>query len=161
ECTIAMSVETSSFAPRLNKSILLGILTTNNTNVLTGTENALVEKFISKLEPWEDTVIASYLLIIGLVSISLNGFVLYIFYRKWYVLTTNDYYVLNLAISDVILPAAGYPLSITSAFQHIWIFGNSGCTVYGFLGFYFGLVSITTLTAMSVVRYIHICHPHA
>ncbi|KAL3847642.1 hypothetical protein ACJMK2_018544 [Sinanodonta woodiana] len=151
---------TSDLALRLDSSLLLVLETSSQAIVRTTTRSTGEDKFISKLEQWEDSIIGAYLFIIGLLAVGLNGFALYIFYRKRSILTSNDYYILNLVVSDIILPCVAYPLSITSAFQHVWAFGNYGCTFYGFLGFYFGLVSITTLTTMSIVRYIHICKPH-
>ena len=43
--------------------------------------------------------------------------------------------------------------------SYIFRLDIAGCKLYGFLGFFFGLVSITTLTIMGATRYISICHP--
>ncbi|KAK3589643.1 hypothetical protein CHS0354_015140, partial [Potamilus streckersoni] len=68
ECTNAMSVGTSGPAPRINRSMLFANLTTNHTKVHAGREAAVEGEFLSKLEPWEDNMIGSYLLIIGSIS---------------------------------------------------------------------------------------------
>ena len=39
---------------------------------------------------------------------------------------TSDYYILNLACSDIILPLCGFPLAISSSYKHLWIFGEIG-----------------------------------
>ena len=42
-----------------------------------------------------------------------------------------------------------------------WLFGNYGCTAYGYFGFLFGNVAICSLTAISVQRYLVVCRRHS
>ncbi|XP_060579055.1 opsin-5-like [Ruditapes philippinarum] len=97
--------------------------------------------------------------LIGILAFTLNALVIYTCVRHWNSLIMSDYYILNLACSDVLLPISAFPLPIFSSFYHRWMFGEIGCVIYGFLGFFFGVVSITTLTIMGFTRYISICHP--
>ncbi|WAR27464.1 OPN5-like protein, partial [Mya arenaria] len=92
-------------------------------------------------------------------AISLNILVLCTCISNWTRLSRNDRYIVNLAVSDSLMPLSAFPLTIVSSFSHKWIFEDIGCTTYGFLGFYFGLVSITTLAIMALTRYIKICRP--
>ncbi|KAL4220030.1 hypothetical protein ACF0H5_020442 [Mactra antiquata] len=135
-------------------------LSTNQSNSGTYIAQPHDPKYISKLIAWEDNVVASFLLIVYVLALSLNTIVIYTCIKNWKSLLTSDYYILNLAISDIILPMAAFPLPISSSYFHKWMFGDIGCVAYGFLGFFFGLVSITTLTMMGVTRYISVCHPH-
>ncbi|XP_060568457.1 opsin-5-like [Ruditapes philippinarum] len=115
---------------------------------------------LSKLHNWEDDIVGGYLVIIFILALTLNALVIYTCLHNWKSLIMSDYYILNLAFSDVILPISAFPLPISSSFNHHWLYGKTGCVAYGFLGFFFGLVSITTLTLMGLTRYISICHPH-
>ncbi|XP_021358232.1 opsin-5-like [Mizuhopecten yessoensis] len=113
--------------------------------------------FYSKLSPVEDTLVALYLGVVGATSIFLNAMVLFVCFKKRRTLKSIDYYIVNLAITDLFLPLFGFPLVVTSSLQHEWQFGVYGCYVYGFLGFFCGTVSISTLAMMSFVRYMSVC----
>lgn len=52
----------------------------------------------------------------------------------------------------------GKPFSIISFFSHRWVFGWMGCRWYGWAGFFFGCGSLITMTAVSLDRYLKICH---
>lgn len=68
--------------------------------------------------------------------------------------------VINLALSDLIFSAVnGFPLLTISAFNRKWMWGNSACVFYGFIGGLFGLMSINTLAAISIDRYYNIAEP--
>ncbi|CAH1258295.1 OPN4 [Branchiostoma lanceolatum] len=67
--------------------------------------------------------------------------------------------VLNLAIADFSICVFAYPSSTISGYAGRWLLGDVGCTIYGFLCFTFSMVSMVTLCAVSVYRYIVICKP--
>nr|APB88013.1 neuropsin-like protein [Argopecten irradians] len=113
--------------------------------------------FISKLTPMEDRLVALYLGVVGIISIFLNLLVLFVCFKKRQTLKTIDYFIVNLAITDLCLPLFGFPLVVTSSVKHEWQFGVYGCYVYGFMGFFCGTVSISTLAMMSFVRYMSVC----
>ncbi|XP_033747186.1 opsin-5-like [Pecten maximus] len=113
--------------------------------------------FYSKLSPVEDWLVAMYLGLVGIVSIFLNLMVLFVCFKTRQTLKTIDYFIVNLAITDLCLPLFGFPLVVTSSIQHQWQFGVYGCYIYGFLGFFCGTVSISTLAMMSFVRYMSVC----
>lgn len=56
------------------------------------------------------------------------------------------------------LAVVGKPFSIISFFSHRWMFGWIGCRWYGWAGFFFGCGSLITMTAVSLDRYLKICH---
>ncbi|XP_052215785.1 opsin-5-like [Dreissena polymorpha] len=127
--------------------------------VLNVTEPA-TDRFQSKLLYWEDFVIGAYLVIICFLAVTLNVMVVCTCFSNWSRLSRNDRYIINLAISDSLMPLCAFPLTISSSFSHEWIFDEIGCTIYGFLGFFFGLISILTLTVMALTRYCTICQPN-
>ncbi|XP_053400647.1 melanopsin-B-like [Mercenaria mercenaria] len=114
----------------------------------------------SRLSAWEDLVVGVYLLLIGILALGLNTLVIYTCLKHWRSLVLSDYYILSLACSDVILPLSSFPLAIISSLYHGWMFGDTGCKMYGFFGFFLGIGSITTVTVMGIMRYISICKPH-
>ncbi|XP_062974538.1 opsin-5-like [Elgaria multicarinata webbii] len=115
-------------------------------------------------ENWK-TVIGIYLLTLGWLSWLGNGAVIFIMYNKRYSLDPHDFLTFNLAVSDASISIFGYSRGILEIFN---IFRDDGflvtslwtCQVDGFLIFLFGLVSINTLTAISIIRYVKGCQPH-
>ncbi|XP_071115984.1 opsin-5-like [Haliotis cracherodii] len=74
--------------------------------------------------------------------------------------TSVDTLLFNLSISDLGMTAVCFPFVISSSFAQEWIHGDVGCTMYGFLSFLFGNGSISTLSAISVERYLVICRKY-
>lgn len=46
--------------------------------------------------------------------------------RKRSSLVPADYFIVNLAVSDLILSVVGLPFGISSSFLHRWTFGSGG-----------------------------------
>ncbi|XP_076080013.1 opsin-5-like [Mytilus galloprovincialis] len=113
--------------------------------------------FLSKLDIWEDFIVAIFLLTVGVASIVLNGLVMYLCIRKVKKLVSCDFYILNLAIIDIVMPVFGFPFTIYSSLNHKWMFEEIFCAAYGFICFFCGVVSITTLAVISYVRYLKVC----
>ncbi|XP_060684940.1 opsin 6, group member b [Hemiscyllium ocellatum] len=94
-----------------------------------------------------------------------NGIVISIMYNRRLALEPQDYLTFNLAISDASISIFGYSRGIIEIFNifqddkfiitSIWT-----CEVDGILTLLFGLSSINTLTAISIIRYIKGCKPH-
>nr|XP_005299237.1 opsin-5-like [Chrysemys picta bellii] len=115
-------------------------------------------------EDWE-TIIGVYLLTLGWLSWLGNGGVIFIMYYQRHSLDPQDYLTFNLAVSDAGISLFGYSRGILELFNvlrddgflitSVWT-----CKVDGFIILFFGLVSINTLTAISVIRYIKGCQPH-
>ncbi|XP_032629237.1 opsin-5-like [Chelonoidis abingdonii] len=115
-------------------------------------------------EDWE-TIIGVYLLTLGWLSWLGNGGVIFIMYNQRHSLDPQDYLTFNLAVSDASISLFGYSRGILELFNvlrddgflitSVWT-----CKVDGFIILFFGLISINTLTAISVLRYIKGCQPH-
>lgn len=73
--------------------------------------------------------------------------------------TNESFFLINLAIADLLKVLTNIPMSATSSINGKWMFNEVGCDFYGFSGGLFGFVSIVTMVFMSVERYIIIKSP--
>ncbi|XP_018938881.1 opsin-5-like isoform X1 [Cyprinus carpio] len=105
-----------------------------------------------------------YLVILGWLSWIGNGVVILLLTKQRKSLEPQDFLTLNLAVSDASIAIFGYSRGILEVFD---VLRDDGyliktfwtCKVDGFLILLFGLISINTLTAISVIRYIKGCQP--
>ncbi|XP_028677262.2 opsin 6, group member b [Erpetoichthys calabaricus] len=112
-----------------------------------------------------ETAVGVYLLILGCLSWAGNSVVIVLLFRQRHSLEPHDYLTFNLAISDISISVFGYSRGILEVFN---VLRDNGylitaiwtCQMDGFLILLFGLLSINTLTAISVIRYIKGCQPH-
>ncbi|XP_077409789.1 opsin-5 [Vanacampus margaritifer] len=116
------------------------------------------DPFASRLSKEADIVAAFYICIIGILSATGNGYVLYMTIKRKTKLKPPELMTVNLAIFDFGISVTGKPFFIVSSFSHRWLFGWEGCQFYGWAGFFFGCGSLTTMTMVSLDRYLKICH---
>ncbi|XP_053192642.1 opsin 8, group member a [Scomber japonicus] len=112
------------------------------------------DKYMSKLSPTVDFWAGIYLFIIAILSIVGNAAVLVNAARRLTLLKAPELLTVNLAITDIGMALSMYPLSISSAFNHAWIGGDTSCLYYGLMGMIFSITSIMTLAVMGMVRYL-------
>ncbi|XP_054452626.1 opsin 7, group member a [Anoplopoma fimbria] len=106
-----------------------------------------------------DITVAVVYSVFGVCSLFGNTTLLYVSYKKKHILKPAEYFIINLAISDLGLTLSLYPMAITSSFYHRWLYGKTMCSVYAFCGILFGLCSLTTLTLLSIVCFVKVCYP--
>uniref|UniRef100_A0A8C4WLV7 Opsin-5 n=1 Tax=Gopherus evgoodei TaxID=1825980 RepID=A0A8C4WLV7_9SAUR len=116
------------------------------------------DPFASKLSREADLVAGFYLTVIGVLSTFGNGYVLFMSLKRKKKLRPAEIMTVNLAVCDLGISVVGKPFSIISFFSHRWVFGWLGCRWYGWAGFFFGCGSLITMTAVSLDRYLKICH---
>ncbi|KAM6964938.1 opsin-5 [Aplochiton taeniatus] len=116
------------------------------------------DPFASKLSSEADIVAAFYILIIGIMSATGNGYVIYMTIKRKTKLKPPELMTVNLAIFDFGISVTGKPFFVVSSFSHRWLFGWEGCRFYGWAGFFFGCGSLITMTVVSLDRYLKICH---
>uniref|UniRef100_A0A4W5KZ41 G-protein coupled receptors family 1 profile domain-containing protein n=1 Tax=Hucho hucho TaxID=62062 RepID=A0A4W5KZ41_9TELE len=92
----------------------------------------------------------------GMCSLFGNSTLLYVSYKKKHLLKPAEFFIINLAISDMSLTLSLYPMAIT---YHRWLFGKTVCLIYAFCGMLFGVCSLTTLTLLSMVCFVKVCYP--
>ncbi|PVD33043.1 hypothetical protein C0Q70_08491 [Pomacea canaliculata] len=113
----------------------------------------------SSLGDTGDFLVGSVILFVIVSAVMLNTFVICSFAARWKSITITDYYILTLAVSDLCSPLFAYPMAMMSTFSHGWLFGETGCTINGFLGFFFGIADIFTLSLLSFSRFLCVCCP--
>ncbi|CAB1324030.1 unnamed protein product [Coregonus sp. 'balchen'] len=88
-----------------------------------------------------------------------NTILLYVSYNKKILLKPAEFFIINLAVSDLGMTLSLYPLAVTSSIYHRWLYGKTVCLVYAFCGVLFGICSLTTLTILSTVCCLKVCYP--
>lgn len=74
--------------------------------------------------------------------------------------TPTNYYLLSLAVSDLLVLLLGMPLEIYEMWQNYpFLFGEGGCYFKTFLFETVCFASILNVTALSVERYVAVVHP--
>ncbi|XP_075875856.1 opsin 7, group member a [Nelusetta ayraudi] len=106
-----------------------------------------------------DIMVAVVYSIFGVCSLFGNSVLLYVSYKKRHLLKPAEYFIINLAVSDLGLTLSLYPMAITSSFYHRWLYGKTFCSIYAFCGILFGICSLTTLTLLSMVCFVKVCYP--
>ncbi|XP_031431952.1 opsin 9 [Clupea harengus] len=113
--------------------------------------------FRSRLSVSMDLGVAVYMILTGIVSIAGNGLVLLVLARKPKGLRHHELMTINLAVCDFGYSLLGAPCLIISSFSHGWMFGETGCMLYGIQGFVFGIGSMHTTCLISLDRCLKIC----
>ncbi|XP_036374178.1 opsin 7, group member a [Megalops cyprinoides] len=115
--------------------------------------------FHSNIPEAADIVVAIVYSIFGICSLCGNSMLLYVSYKKKHLLKPAEFFIINLAVSDLGMTVTLYPLAITSSIYHRWLYGRTVCLIYAFCGVLFGICSLTTLTVLSTVCCMKVCYP--
>ncbi|KAM6087638.1 PREDICTED: opsin-5-like [Chlamydotis macqueenii] len=113
--------------------------------------------FQSKVTEAADIVVGICYMVFGICSLCGNSILLYVSYKKKNLLKPAEYFIINLAISDLGMTLTLYPLAVTSSLSHRWLYGKQICLFYAFCGVLFGICSLSTLTLLSTVCCLKIC----
>ncbi|POI23135.1 hypothetical protein CIB84_013117 [Bambusicola thoracicus] len=103
--------------------------------------------------------VGTCVLVIGSIGIIGNLLVLYAFYSNKKLRTPQNFFIMNLAVSDFLMSASQAPICFINSLHREWILGDIGCDLYAFCGALFGITSMMTLLAISVDRYLVITKP--
>lgn len=102
---------------------------------------------------------ALYILIF-ILGFTGNGGLLWLIMRNRSFHTPTNYYLVNLSISDLLVLLLGLPHdSYLMWFRYPYPFGVLACQVRGLLAEASMISSVLTITALTIERYLAICHP--
>lgn len=105
------------------------------------------------MEPFWFGIIGFVITILGIMSLSGNFIVIYIFTSAKSLRTPSNMFVVNLAFSDFMMMFTMFPPVVVNGFYGTWILGPFWCEMYGFFGSLFGCVSIWSMTLIAYDRY--------
>lgn len=91
--------------------------------------------------------------VLGFVSITGNGMVIYIFSSTKSLKTPSNLLVVNLAFSDFFMMCCMSPAMVINCYYETWVLGSLFCELYGMAGSLFGCISIWTMTMIAIDRY--------
>lgn len=95
-----------------------------------------------------------------LIAVGGNGIVCYLVYAYKRMRTVPNYFIVNLALSDIIMAIFCIPFTfVANLMLNYWPFGELLCPAVCYLQIVSVFLSAYTLMAMSVDRYIVIVHP--
>ncbi|XP_061646636.1 melanopsin-A-like isoform X3 [Phyllopteryx taeniolatus] len=103
--------------------------------------------------------IGSVILAIGITGMVGNFLVIYAFSRSRSLRTPANMFIINLAVTDLLMCVTQAPVFFVSSMHKRWIFGEKACELYAFCGALFGICSMVTLTVIALDRYVVITRP--
>ena len=102
------------------------------------------------------TIIYCFIFMLGIIG---NVSTCIVVARNRYMQTATNFYLFNLAVSDLLVLVLGLPQeTYTFWSQYPWIFGEPFCIIRIMASETSTYASILTITAFTVERYIAICH---
>lgn len=107
---------------------------------------------------FQGTVYVTYGIIFA-ISMLGNGIVCYIVISSPRMRTVTNYFIMNLAIGDILITLFGVPFTSVSYLQQYWPFGAVLCPVVNYSQAISVFVSAYTMLAISVDRYMAIMWP--
>nr|QWV42714.1 long wavelength sensitive opsin [Melinopterus prodromus] len=105
------------------------------------------------MNPLWHGILGFVIAILGFVSISGNGMVIYIFSSTKSLKTPSNLLVVNLAFSDFLMMTTMSPPMVINCYNETWALGPLFCEIYGMFGSLFGCASIWTMTMIALDRY--------
>lgn len=99
-----------------------------------------------------------YILIIS-ISIIGNSTVIYIVYKNYHERNMTNWFIANLAASDIFIALTGMPNMITEVYVTHWLFGSFVCKIVVYFQSVAVAVSVLTLVAVSGDRYLCVVSP--
>lgn len=103
------------------------------------------------------TIVLALNAVLGLLG---NFLVCLAFYRNKRLRTITNYYVISLALSDMLVAAFVSPFSSIASGLRLWPFSHNFCQFAGFLVQYWSLLSLCTLAIASLNRYVCVVKLH-
>ncbi|PSN33893.1 Opsin-1 [Blattella germanica] len=105
------------------------------------------------LNPLWHGILGFVIAVLGFISWTGNGMVIYIFSSTKSLRTPSNLLVVNLAFSDFLMMVIISPPMVVNCYNETWVLGPLMCEIYGMCGSLFGCASIWTMTLIALDRY--------
>ena len=92
-------------------------------------------------------------------SVTGNSLVCLAFYRNRRLRTVSNFYVVSLALADILMATFEYPFNAIASGLQKWPFGFNFCQFNGFISFFWAVVSMNVLALTALNRYICVVKP--
>lgn len=113
-----------------------------------------------QISEYVQTLIISMYTIITIIAIGGNGIVCYLVYAYKRMHTVPNYFIVNLACSDMVMAIFCIPFTfVANLVLYYWPFGKTMCPAVSYIQVVAVFLSSYTLVGMSLDRYIVIVHP--
>ena len=106
------------------------------------------------IEIWFQVALA---ILISLISFLGNSLVVYAIHKDIRLNTITNMLIENLAFSDILMATLHMPFWVVSLRYGKWVFGHVVCELAGVTQLIFGIVSLLTMTAIALNRYLKVC----
>ncbi|XP_071495423.1 visual pigment-like receptor peropsin [Diadema antillarum] len=132
----------------------------NDHNLSTARASLLGADNIHPLSKTGYLLTALYLTVVGVVATIGNITVICVLcrygtFRK----RSINMILLNMAVSDLGVSIAGYPLTAVSGYWQRWLFGDVGCQFYAFCVYTLSCSTICSHVVIAIYRYVYIVKP--
>ncbi|XP_053167444.1 substance-K receptor [Hemicordylus capensis] len=108
---------------------------------------------------WQIALWAITYLSIVIASIVGNGTVIWIILSHQRMRTVTNYFIVNLALSDLLMATLNTVFNFIYASHNVWYFGEGFCRFHNFVPITAMFVSIYSMTAVAAERYMAIIYP--
>ncbi|KAK3765565.1 hypothetical protein RRG08_067287 [Elysia crispata] len=108
---------------------------------------------------WQQACFYTIFVIIFVMAAGGNIIVIWIVLAHKRMRTVTNYFLVNLAIADVLISIFNLPFHLTFNMYQIWFFGLEYCKINFFIAPLTISVSVFTFMAIAIDRYIAIIHP--
>ncbi|XP_027452075.2 substance-K receptor [Zalophus californianus] len=108
---------------------------------------------------WQLALWATAYLALVLVAVTGNATVIWIILAHQRMRTVTNYFIVNLALADLCMAAFNTAFNFVYASHNIWYFGRAFCYFQNLFPITATFVSIYSMTAIAIDRYVAIVHP--
>lgn len=112
-----------------------------------------------RLPYWSHVLALLLYIVLFVLAVFGNALSLWILRTKPELRTLTHAFLTNLVIADLLL-ALLTPLEAVATFSAVYVMGDYGCKIQRTSLYFFYAASVLTLSAISLERYIAICHPY-
>ena len=120
-----------------------------DTNILSGLESNATGVTAFSMPGWQLALWATAYLALVLVAVTGNATVIWIILAHERMRTVTNYFIVNLAVADLLLSAAVLPFSATMEVLGFWAFGRTFCDVWAAVDVLCCTASILSLCTIS------------